>query len=163
MYFLYLAYCELAFSWLALLFLLSFTISYFISNIIHELAHYAFFKHYGLPIVELSFGVFRIIFTDGRGRLLWTLDRPYDALCSCKGLRGISRRKRTVCLLAGGVINFVTAVILTVLYFYVSAQQIKLLLLVQITACIANTGINIINPYSTDRKLLRQLNNQDFN
>ena len=138
----------------------AFAVAYFISNIFHELAHYISFKRYGLPIIELSFGVFRFKFTDGRGRLLWTPDRPFDALCSCKGLRRISNRERGVCLLAGGAINFVAAIILAILCLFVQEQITKRLLLVQLIACITNTCINIVNPYSADRKLLRQLNKQ---
>jgi len=138
----------------------AFSIAYYISSIIHELAHYSFFKHYKLPIVELSFGIFRFMFSGNRIIPVLTLDRPFEFLCSCKGLREISNRKRSVCLLAGGAANFVVAVILAVLYLNVPTQRIKLLFLIQIIACITNVCINIVNPYSTDRKLLRKLNRQ---
>jgi len=49
---------------------------------------------------------------------------------------------------------------LAILCLFVQEQITKRLLLVQLIACITNTCINIVNPYSADRKLLRQLNKQ---
>ena len=152
---------HLSFPFLVLWFISIFVVAYFISNVIHEIAHYVFFRYYRLTITELSFGVFRIIFIDGRSVILWTFDRPFDALCSCKGLREIGNQRRSICLLAGGMANLVATVILVILCLFVTIQQVKLLLFVQISACISNAFVNIVLPHSTDRKMLCQLNKQD--
>ena len=139
----------------------AFIVAYFISNIIHETAHYTLFKIYKRPVVELSFGVFRLFFIDGRIEPLFTPNLPFNVLCSCKGLREISQLKRSICLLVGGLSNLVLALILIVLYFLLPIQRHEDVIWVLIAACIANSCINAINPNSADRKLLRRLSKEE--
>jgi membrane-associated protease RseP (regulator of RpoE activity) len=141
----------------------AFIIAYIVSSVIHELAHWFFFRRYRLPVVEISFGVLRFLNVDGRALHVWTPDRPFDFLCSCKGLRAISHRKRVICLFAGGAANLVIAVMLAVCLPWAAAQPARHLIFVLIAACAANACINIANPFSTDRKLLRTLREQEEN
>ena len=135
-----------------------FAISYFISCIIHELAHYIFFRCFGLAVIEISFGIFRMSFVDGCIIPKCTLSKPFDFSCSCENIQSVSRCKRNICLLAGGLINLVCALILALFIIWVEIQCIKVVICIQIISCIANVFINIVNPYSKDRKLIRELN-----
>jgi hypothetical protein len=144
--------------WNLFWFIAAFIVAYFVSGIFHEFAHFIFFKKYGLSIMELSFGLFRVFFIEDNIKALFTPDLPFDALCSCKGLRNISRYKQRVCLLSGGFANLLVAVILVIVFFVVEQQLLKILIGVQMTACVANMIINVVNPHSKDRKLLRKLN-----
>jgi hypothetical protein len=149
--------------WYILWLATAFVVAYTINTIIHELAHWISFKHYGLPIVELSFGVLRFVYVNGQALHVWTPDRPFDFLCSCKGLRDINQKQRKICLLSGGSVNLVTAVIPTVLLVWATSQQIRSLLYVLIAVCALDATINLIYPYSTDRTLLRKINEQEKN
>ena len=154
---------KLSIIWYALWLVSTFVAAYFISNVIHETAHYILFKIYKRPVVELSFGVFRLFFIGGPIKFLFTPKLPFDVLCSCKGLRGISKLKRSACLLAGGLSNLILALILTILFFALPIQKHEDAILLLIAACIANACINIFNPDSTDRRLLRRINIEEKN
>jgi hypothetical protein len=154
---------NLVMPWFLLWLATAFVVAYFVSSIFHELAHFITFKCFGLSVVELSFGVFRVFFIEHRIESLFTPNKPFDVLCSCKGLRDISKWKRSICLLSGGLVNLIIAVILVIVLLFISSQQIRLLAGIQIAPCIINVLVNIVYPYSEDRKLLRELNQQDKN
>jgi hypothetical protein len=150
-------------SWTTLWLLLVFVAAYTFGSIIHELAHWYFFRRYKLPIVELSFGILRFTDVENRFTLTWTLSRPFDFHCSCKGLREISSRKREICLLSGGVVNLASAIIPAICLIWATEDNTRLFLIVIVAACVANACATIFNPYSADRTLLRELNQQEKN
>lgn len=141
----------------------AFVIAYILCGTIHELAHWLFFKYYGLTLVELSIGVLRFVYVDNHAIAIWTPDKPFDFLCSCKRLREVKREERAYCLLSGGVINLFLAVVLAICLIWVKEKQVRCLLSVMVIACASNAIINVLNPYSTDRKLLHYVNEQKNN
>ena len=147
--------------WFLLRLVLTFVFACVISGVLHELAHWFFFKRYKLPIVELSFGILRFINVNNRLTPIWTFNRPLDFFCACKGLRGINRHKQIICLLSGGATNLISAVLPIVCLLLGIGDNIRLYLYVIITACIINACSTMLNPYSADRKILKKLNKEE--
>jgi len=135
-----------------------FTLAYVISNIIHEMSHYFFFRLYGLKVTEISFGILRVSFRENKTRFIPAFHRPFKVFCSCLGLDTISRYKRAVCLLSGGLVNLILAVPASIILILVSEPRHKLLFGILSAAFLLNAVLNAAIPVSGDRELLRLVN-----
>lgn len=128
-------------------------VAYELSNVIHECAHIIVFKNSGCHIMQIAVSVF-----------LYDLEKRefhienaniFRAFCKCKFTDNTNYRGCIIAFLAGGIGCLLVGFVLIAMW-NINGNNENILLL-QGVVLMLNFGINLINPKSTDRKMIAKI------
>lgn len=113
-----------------------------LSNLLHEVSHMVAYRLTKLPFIRLQWGL--VVYTPGKLSLDRT-GKPWAAMCSCKAIPR-PLYCYAIALLSGGVVTALVGIIFLLLQLWAPGIAFTL-----------NGAVALLNPRSTDRRILKSL------
>lgn len=128
-----------------------------VSISIHEISHFLAFIVFKIKVTDLTISVLKISKTNDKYKVSIENNQLFSAECTWIYDGSIPSYKYIIALYAGSISNLLICLICIVLLVkgFFSIELLLLLLL-----CFYNFAFNLLNPGSTDRKLIRMIKNK---